>query len=499
MAPPRSGKKQAAKHIAIYSAGSIIRQLAGFIMLPIYTSYLTPADYGVVGLLVVMISLFELVMGARFAQAVPKFYYESDEAAWQNTVVSTALLVTLFISAISTMLVAFFSKSIAQILFGSDGYQIHVAIYCVLLFTSAIEAYGLAFLRLKEKPVLFMTNSIAKLILQLALNILFVVHYELGVMGVIYSALISSCVISLWVAIYIVYHAGIIVDFSLTKRLFRFSWPLWLAGIAGLYVASSNRYFIRIFSDLEQVGLYELATKFAMVLPMLIWNPFSQWWQTERFKIYRSADKGVSVFPVVFEAMVIIMVIAAATISLFSGSLIKAMASPEFHSASRAIPILVFGVLLSNLRFFFFFSFLVTEKTIIITYIKYFSAVLATLLYVGLIPNFKFLGAAVAVLLAEFTVLIVSSTLSKRYFDNQIKLKKSLLVISSVLALLVVEHWVEASLQSPSLIVLTQVAALVIILSICAVMVLTTPELKNALKEVVVYFKQRLKTKKKLI
>lgn len=448
MAPPRTGKKQAAKHIAIYSVGSIIRQLAGFIMLPIYTSYLTPSDYGVVGLLVVMISLFELVIGARFAQAVPKFYYESEEKSWQSTVVSTALLVTLSVSAVATGLVALSSKPIAVVLFGSGEYQTHVALYCVLLLTSAIEAYGLTFLRLKEKPILFVTNSIAKLIIQLALNILFVVHYEMGVMGVIYSALLSSFTISIWIAAYIVFNTGIKFSATLTKRLFKFSWPLWLAGIAGLYVASSNRYFIRIFSDLEQVGLYELATKFAMILPMLIWNPFSQWWQTERFKLYQSEDKGVSVFPIVFDGTVSIMVVVATTISIACGPIIRLMADESFYPSAGAVPILVFAILISNLRFFFFFSFLVTEKTVVITYIKYGSAVIATLLYIALIPKFGFIGAAASILITELVVLLVSFWGSKRFFDNGINLIYATSLICVGVAVAYLDYYLNSTFTS---------------------------------------------------
>ncbi len=483
MAPPRTGKKQAAKHIAIYSVGSIIRQLAGFIMLPIYTSYLTPADYGVVGLLVVMIALFELVIGARFAQAVPKFYYESDEREWQSTVVSTALLVTLTVSTFATGLVALSSKPIAVVLFGSSDYQTHVALYCVLLLLSAIEAYGLTFLRLKEKPILFVTNSIAKLIIQLTLNILFVVHYEMGVMGVIYSALLSSFIISIWIAAYIIYHTGIRFSSSLTKRLFKFSWPLWLAGIAGLYVASSNRYFIRIFSDLEQVGLYELATKFAMILPMLIWNPFSQWWQTERFKLYQSEDKGVTVFPLVFNGIAIIMVIVATAISLFSGPIIELMADSAFHSATSAVPVLVFGLLISNLRFFFFFSFLATDNTIIITYIKYLSAILATVLYVVLIPSYKFLGAAIAVFVTELIVLLVSGVLSRRYFDNCISMKSALLLVSSAMILVVIEQSFKLSFDQFVLMTTVKLSVFTVVLFLCMLMVAQNPGLRNIYNE----------------
>ena len=198
-----NNKAKAAKHIAIYSVGTIIRQLAGFVMLPIYTTYLTPADYGVIGLLVVMVSLFELLIGARFSQSVPKFYYETNESIERKTVVTTTLFITAGISLLSTGLIVVWSSPISSILFGSADFSIYVSLYCIVLFSSAIETYGLTFLRLQERPILFIANSIGKLILQLSLNILLVVHYEMGVMGVVISGLASSMTFAAISAIYI--------------------------------------------------------------------------------------------------------------------------------------------------------------------------------------------------------------------------------------------------------------------------------------------------------
>lgn len=430
MIPQRSSKKRAAQHIAIYSAGTIIRQLAGFIMLPIYTSYLTPADYGVVGLLVVMVSLFELLIGARFAQAVPKFYYEESSTAGQSAVVTTALVITVLISSISTSAVAIFDNELSRIFFGSDLFQSHVSIYGILLITGAIEVYGLTYFRLQEKPVVFIVNSICKLILQLALNILFVVYWDMGVMGVVYSGVISSSVFSIIALIYILYNTGFVFSKVLVTRFFRFSWPLWVAGLAGLYIGSSSRFFIRVFADLEQVGLYELATKFAMILPMLIWKPFSQWWQTERFKLYHSTDKGTNAFPLVFNAIGIVLTVVATGICILSGPVIQIMSSEPFHRSISAVIPLVYAALVSDLTNFFLFSFLVTEKTIYITFIRILSAFVITALFFILIPKFGYVGAAYSVLIATISVFILSMALSKRLFDNKIKLTFILCIIT---------------------------------------------------------------------
>lgn len=448
MAIQRSGRKRAAKHLAIYSVGSTVRQLAGFIMLPIYTSYLTPEDYGVVGLLVVMISLFELVLGARLTQSVPKYYYDAEDDIGRNRVVTTALFLTLSVSIVSASAVAYFGAPLSNLIFGTYSYTDHVTLYSVMLLTSALEAYGISFIRLQERPILFISNSIGKLVLQLSLNLYFVVSLEMGAMGVVISTVIASGFFALSYLVYLVYHNGTRFGAELCKRMLAFSWPLWLAGIASLYMGSSNRYFLRIFSDLGQVGLFELAVKFAAIVGMLIWNPFTQWWQTEKFKIAKEEDGGRETFPVVFNAMACTMVLVGFGVSIFSGPVIQVMSQENFHAAQKAVPFAVYGAIMLKMSLFFMLSFLLAERTLIVAYIRYASAVVLTGLYFIFIPRWGFVGAAAATLVSNTIVLLVYCYASRRVRDINVNLGGYFFLVGASAILLIIENQVSGLVTS---------------------------------------------------
>lgn len=462
-----TGRKQAAKNISIYAVGTIVRQLAAFIMLPVYTSFLTPADYGIVALLALMLTLFELVLGARFIQAIPKFYYEKKQERERKEVITTALVLTATVSIVSAFVLAYFSETIASIAFDSSDYAGHVELYCILLLTSALEGYGLTYFRIQEKPVLFVANSVAKLLIQLSLNIYFVVYLELGVIGVVYSAVLSSAALGLFAVGYILHYNGLWFNKELVIRFIRFSWPLWLAGFAGLYVGSSSQVYIKFFSDLTNVGIFELSNKFSALLGIMIWAPFSQWWQTERFKIYQFEDKGVTIFPVVFNAMAIILAFAGLGITLFGEIVIRLMADAAFYSAAVAIPFLVVAKIFGELTNFFRFSFLVTEKTLFMAYIGYGSAVSLTVFLVVLVPQYGFTGAAIAIMFNNIIVFLVYSRYSKRYFDNHIVFNLLIKLISVFVLIISANYWL--STQKFSLIWDLQIKILLILLYILTV------------------------------
>jgi len=125
--------QQMVKHSSIYAAGNISRQLVGFIMLPVYTHYLTPADYGVIGLLIFLVSLFEIILGGHMFQAVPKFYHQEETKLLKNSVVTTALLVTSIFSGVACILMASFSGPLAEVIFGGREYSIYIVIFSALI------------------------------------------------------------------------------------------------------------------------------------------------------------------------------------------------------------------------------------------------------------------------------------------------------------------------------------------------------------------------------
>jgi O-antigen/teichoic acid export membrane protein len=67
--------KKALKHTVIYSLGNISTKLVGFILLPLYTSYLSPAEYGILGLLEVSANIVVQMLGLSLYAGFQRWYY----------------------------------------------------------------------------------------------------------------------------------------------------------------------------------------------------------------------------------------------------------------------------------------------------------------------------------------------------------------------------------------------------------------------------------------
>jgi len=410
-----SGTRRLLRHSSIYALGSILKNLVGFLMLPLYTRYLSPADYGVISLMLLMLSLFELLFGGRLGYALPKMYAEDVSEAGRRRLISTALIFMTAVGVLSSLAVFSARAPLSSLVFGTTGYTMLVAYFSIMVLTQSLETHGLDYIRLEQRPWLFMGMSLLKLVIQLSLNVWFIVGLHQGVMGVALSTAASSAITALILLIYTIAKTGIGYDHTLARRMLAFSWPMWFGGLAGLYIGSSNRYFMRIFGTMDDVGLYSLAERFSGVMTMLIWQPFQQYWMVESFKYYQDGKRHA--FNVVFCIICGVLFIAGLGVALFAPPVIHVMSRPAFYPAANAVPFLVLSAIFICLQQFVCFSFLVTEKTKLLSAYNYGTAVVVSVLFVVLIPILGHVGAALASATAQGLQLLIQYRQGRRQYD----------------------------------------------------------------------------------
>lgn len=411
-----SSNQKTVKHAAIYGASDILSKAVGFIMLPIYTRYLTPADYGVIELLVLSIYLISALLGMNMVQGVFRYFVLSESEKERKLIISNSFLLTTGMSLLGFFLLYTNAETVAIVMLGDAKNVELLMVFSILIVTESLGQQGLNFIRVQQKVYQFFTLSVCKLFLQLSLNIYFVVYLERAVAGVVYSSVISTAIIALISLIIILKYSGLSFESSIFKKLLVFSYPLWVAGALGYYVGMIDKYFIRDFLGLADVGLYALAAKFAMLVTFLVWEPFSKMWDSHRYEVYQTQDAAL-VFRKVFVGVILALFTVGLGVSIFSKSVIMIMADESFWSASNIIPLLVIAAILQSVTRFNHFGLMLREKTTIFTWVVFLRAILITILIVILIPRFGLAGAAMAMVLATLATMILIARESSKHYD----------------------------------------------------------------------------------
>lgn len=405
--------KNLARHSSIYTISTFMQRALGFIMLPIYTdpSYLaSKSEYGDLALVYTFAAFMNIVYLYGMDSAILRYFFLGKfkrkdvytSGFWGVVTNATLLSALLFI----------FSPQLGELVFGGQHYALLIRISAAILFFDSIGNLPYLVLRAEERSVHYTAFRIGRFLLELMLNIVFVVIWHKGVIGVLYANLIAS-VINL--AALLPYQARYLKGKwrrDVFKVLLLFGLPILPNGLAYLTVEVSDKYLMRLLLNKDLLGLYSANYKFGSLL-LLVVIAFRNAWQPFFLKVAKEADAKQ------IYARVLTYFTLVSTVVIILGSFIvdylvrlplpggKTVMGSMYWSGTKIIPIILTSYLFYGIYVNLTVGIYIRKKT---QYMIIFTG-LAALVNIGsnfyLMPHFGIMGAAFATLLA-YLVMAVS-------------------------------------------------------------------------------------------
>ena len=87
--------KRLGKHSVIYGLGGLVSRILAVLLLPLYTRYLSPSDYGKVETLIALTTVIGIVLRMGISSAFFRFYFDSPEPAARRLVLRTSFWFTM--------------------------------------------------------------------------------------------------------------------------------------------------------------------------------------------------------------------------------------------------------------------------------------------------------------------------------------------------------------------------------------------------------------------
>jgi len=392
-----------ARHGLVYGVAGAAAKLVGFIMIPVYTRYLTPSDYGILELVQLTANLIGIILALGFTSSVLRFYFHYDSKEDRDQVISTGLVATITVALGATLLLLPQSRRLSELLTGSGTHQQLVAIMVFTSFFSVSLIVPMAYMRALEKSAMYGATSLARLAAGLGLNILFVVVLRMGVLGVLLSGLIVGGLTSVGLIGWTARRVRLGISAAKLNEMVRYGSPLVVATLGMFVLHFSDRFFLRRLTTLEDVGLYALGYKFAMMLPALVMEPFGLIWGAAVFSIFRR-DDAPSIYAKVFTYLMLVATFLTLGVSLLIKDVLTIIATPRFLAAHTVVPVVMVGLLCLAASQFFETGVHLMKRTVYRAIALVSAATCNVLLNLVLIPRYGMMGAAFATLLS-FAIL----------------------------------------------------------------------------------------------
>ena len=411
---------QTAHHSVIYALGVLLNRAAGFLMLPLYTRYLTPADYGAVEMLFMTTEVFAMIASAGLYSAVFRFHASAPDEAARRTVIATSTLLFIGFYALAALIgIACAGPLAAALLPGVDGGETLFRLIFLSFFLQSFIEIPSLYLRVLGLPWRFVATGAAKLALQLLLNVLFLVVLDLRVLGVVYSTLISSLAVGLALLPWSLRRTGLRWDHVQARLLLVFGAPLIFASLGNFALTFGERYFLATYAGLHETGIYALGYKLGMVLWVFAVMPLFTSWEAQRFEVAKRAD-AAAIEARTFLWFSLGVIGCALGLALFARDFFRVMSAPTFWEAHRIVPLIVLAYLLQAWTQFGNFGLLHAGRTRQLATATALAAAAMALACLWLVPRHGALGAAFATLLAYALRFVLVWFAARRHYPMRL-------------------------------------------------------------------------------
>ncbi len=415
-----------ARHFITYGASIYLSKLIGFFMIPVYTAYLTPADYGVLELLDLTMYVVNMIVGLGLINSIIRFYSDCREDGEKSEVISTAFYFILAAAVCVNGLLVLYSGQISGLIFHSrettatpEQLSYFVKIVACSGILDILAGVGTAYLQAEKKSVLFTVVSVVRFLIAVTLNIIFVVSLEMGVVGVLYSQVIAAVAACVLLTIAMRRHLAFRLSIGRAREMVKYGAPLIISSLSMFIIHFGDRFFLERLTGLTVLGIYSLSYKLAMVLPALLYAPFELIWNAQMFDLYKKGEDGHKTINYINKYMLVGSLWFITAYALCTKDLVYIMAASEYHEAYKAVPFLALAFLFTGLTAVSTAGIFFVKKTMYRGLANIYGAITALLGYYFLIRVYGYWGAVISTFLALLVRYIATAVYAQRYYPLQ--------------------------------------------------------------------------------
>ena len=396
---------------AAYTAASILSKLIAVALLPLYTRYLSPTDYGAAEVMFAAVVTASIFIRFGMIEALLRFYYKDDEDPAK--VVATSFAVLFWLSTAAALIALPFAKPISEALLDQSAPDL-ARIAIGGLWVATLHEYLLTLFRLEERARAFFTVTIANVIAAIALTVVLVVGQDEGARGLLLGSYVSGAVFVLGLIVVHRRRLSLWIDVALLRRMGRFGLPTMPAELSLYALNFVDRIVIVRSVGLAEAGLYSLAVKFAQAVNVLV-RGFQLAWPPLAYSI-RDDGEARRVYAAIVTWFVAGCAFVVIGMWLFSRWIARALAAPQFFDSYEAIGLVATGVTLYALYMVLVVILGRTGRTEF-----NFPATIAALvanvaLNIALVPSLGIVGAGLALVASYVVVVALMYVFTQRLF-----------------------------------------------------------------------------------
>lgn len=430
---PTGKVKNLSGNILLFSISSLGHKILAFLLIPLYTSFLSPEQYGTIDLIGNTVSLLLPIFTLNISEAVMRFTIDHKNndnylSIGFKTLLKGMLILTCLLAALRFLPIL-------------DAYKPYYGWILILYIANSVYTLEQNYLRATDHIPVMVSASLVNSAVMLLLDVALVAGLRLGITGYYTAMLLGLGSASLFMAFKGKIHRHIHmrnIDAEARKSCLSYCIPTIFTALAWWANSSIDRYFVTGICGVGQNGIYSVAYKIPTILG-IFQSIFNQAWMISAITEFDRNDSD-GFFGKTYGIYNSMMVLVTSGIMLFNILLSKILYANDFFEAWRYVPMLLISSLFSALAGYMGSIFAAVKDMKTCAYTVVISAGVNMLLNAILIPPYGVQGAAIATAVSYITSWGIRMAVSRRYIKMKLHFIKDLiayvlLFVQMVLAL----------------------------------------------------------------
>ncbi|OHR74229.1 hypothetical protein HMPREF3291_04390 [Bacillus sp. HMSC76G11] len=404
----------------IYTIGNLLSKIIGFLMLPVYTNYLTTSQFGRFDLLVTAVTLMLPIVTLQISDAAYRFLVDEEDDREKEKVITNAfygLLINVVVGFLVVMLILMFTYQITYT-------RSEFILFFLLAFSNLLFVFLQQVIRgLKSNKEFAMSGIINALLLAL-LNILFLVFLDLEYIGLLLANILAYflAVAYIFIKINIFKYIKLkLFNAGMYRILILYSIPLIPNLISWWAINFSDRMLISYYLGVDQNGIYAIANRFSTIL-FFMTTVFNLAWQESAILSFKDRDKD-NYYTEIFGKYLRFLFSTILILISGIGIAVPLILNESYQEAQFIIPFLFYGVVFSAFSSFYGTAFQSSKNTKEAVISSLASGIINIGLNIVLLPKMGVIAAGISTLIAFLCMWLVRVYQTKKYFNININMR----------------------------------------------------------------------------
>ena len=468
------------KHSSIYGLGQILSRLASLLLLPVYTSYLRPADYACIALIDLTAALLGTVIGSGIAAAVARYHFDAEADSERDAIWWTGIT---FVAGFAALIIGplwLIRDQLAVRVFGADfsgAGGAYMGLALGQLWFSLLGSIPDSYFRVRKWSAGSVVLALGALLANIGVNV-WLLSRGWGVQGILtgnFAVTAGATLVRL--AVFGTSRPHYRFDPALIQRLWRFGAPLVVTGLLSTVIHQADRYLLRVFADMEQVGVYSLAYCIAQGVSTSILTALASIWSVAVYEIEKQPGAR-EIYTRFFKYFVYGLGLVLLALSLLARPILSLMAAPDYIGAADLVPVIALGYLLFSFHSHFAVPAMIAKRTASLIPAFTLAAITSLAANCALIPLFGSYGAAATMVITSAAFSFIGLVIYRQIDRYEYPFAR----VAAATCGMITTYVVYRALGAPSLILWQQCTLAALLLAIWGA-VLFGPLCRNLLRQ----------------